>query len=394
MIIEKKEIQNYVLDVTISVEKEEFDQARREVYLKHTDIYPVSGYAGGMAPLDELEKNYGPAVLYDEALEVVVPKMFSGFLSSEGLRIVCKPSMYDMKFNEGGVLFSIKADLYPDVKLGRYKGLSVPYRRAGEQDLFERAVIQQACMNMVGEIPPHMIEQKLNEIIAREKLNVSNEAIYHLLADAEKILSRGYAAAGVNRRPSQIKAESMDLMVQTVSEEHQDDWQEFFKDQVKIMAERYHSPLPEGYDEELQNIIDERMKEKNEMDKDKLIDEIFDSYLNSQALTRDEWKKKRSAQAAREVCVDLLLDSVAEKEHIGVNDTELHEALENIGSQVNMSSEEVEEKIDTDPVRWKLMRDKALTMILDSAVTDEEGRVKRLKQKKAGTAVYGGTESL
>ena len=382
MRITEKNIQDHRLQVSIFVEKEEFDRARKKAYMDHTDKYPVQGSAGGLASLADLEKTYGPAVLYDEALDDVVPEMFNGFLKKEGLRIVGRPEMNDMKFQDGGVLFSVKADLYPDVELGQYRDLKVPYIRAGEQDLFERAVIREACGNMTGEIPPHMVELKMNSIMAREKLNVCNEAIYHLLADAERILKRGYEAAEVYRRPSQIKEESMDLMLETVSEEHQDDWKNFFKERITLMAERYHSPLPGDYDSRLDKIIADRIREKNEMDKDELIEQVFQSYLDSLSLSESEWKKKRYSQAAREVCVDLLLDKVASEEELRVDDQELHSALEEIAAQVNMTCEEVEEKMDVEPVRQKMMRDKALVLILDSAATDEEGRRKRIEEEE------------
>ena len=397
MKITEKNIKDHKLKVSIFVEKGEFDRARNRAYLSHTDKYPVKGCAGGLASLSDLEKTYGPAVLYDEALDDVVPDMFNSFLVKEGLRIVGRPEMKDMSFRDGGVLFSIVADLYPDVHLGQYKGIKVPYIRAGEQDLFERSVIREACGNMTGEIPPHMVEQKMNAIMAREKLNVCNEAIYHLLADAEKILKRGYEAAGVFRRQSQIEEESMDLMLETVAEEHQNDWRDFFKERITVMAERYHSPLPDDYDSQLDRIIAGRIREKNEMEKEALIEQVFQAYLRSLSLSESEWKKKRYFQAAREVCVDLLLDKVASKEGIRVDDQELHSALEEIAGQVNMTCEEVEEKMDVEPVRQKMMRDKALVLILNSASTDDDGRKKRIEEeeekKSDGTAGKGTGES-
>ena len=60
-----------ILQVMLCAEAEEFREARRRAYLEHTDRYPVPGCAGGLASLTDLEKVYGPAVLYDEALELL-----------------------------------------------------------------------------------------------------------------------------------------------------------------------------------------------------------------------------------------------------------------------------------------------------------------------------------
>lgn len=385
MRIEKKDISNYILDVTISAEKSEFDDARRKAYIENTDRYAVPGTAAGMADVDELEKLYGPAVLYDEAIEKIVPELFGKFLDDECIRITGKPEMYDMQFENGGVTFSIKAYMYPDIEPGQYRDICVPFRRSGEQEQFEKAVLQKACENMKGEIPPHMIEQKLDAIIAREKMNIAGEAIYHLLADALAILKEAYNAAGAARPLVQVRREAMDLMLQTVSEEHAGDWQSFFRDEITVMAERYHV-LPENFGQQLDNIIDGRMKNKSVMKHDDLIDEVFSAYLGSLELTEEQWKNQRQIQAAKEVCLDLMLDAVAEKEKLGITDDEIRQAVEGIAAQCGVEPEEAEAELDRKALEWKLLRDKAAALVLDSAKTDEELR-SRLEAERAAETV-------
>jgi len=384
MKIENKEIRNCILKVTIAVEKQEFDQARRRVYLDNTEHYPVPGIAPGTAQLSDLEETYGPAVLYDEALSRVVPEMFNEFLAREGLRIVGRPRVDDMKFTGGGVSFDVTAELYPQVELGRYLEIRVPYNRMGEQDLFEKAVLRQACENLQGEVPEHMVREKLAAITAREKLNVSNEAIYHLLADANVILNQAYEALGVARPASQVHHEAEDLMLQTVSGEHQEDWKEYFQEQIAATVARFHD-LPPDFAETLGRIIDRRMKNKNAMKQEDLIDEIFGYYLGSQDLSEKQWQEQRRVQAAREVCLDLLLDAVAEKEQIELNPQELQDALEDIAARCNMEVDDVAKQMDVKPLEWQLKRDRARALILDSGVTDEEARAARLAaEEKAG----------
>ena len=80
MNIEKKQIKNHMLHVTLTIDKMEFDAARKEAYIGNTDHYPVMGIAPGMASIPDLEKIYGPAVLYDEAMAIVeyVSPFFAG----------------------------------------------------------------------------------------------------------------------------------------------------------------------------------------------------------------------------------------------------------------------------------------------------------------------------
>lgn len=382
MQITNKETKDYILRVEIAVDKEEFDRARHKAYMDQTDRYPVMGKAPGLALLSDLEMTYGPAVLFDEALEKVIPDAFNQALTEGGYRIMGRPKVDDMQFTpDGGVKFSVQADLYPDVTLGQYLGIAVPYRRSEQQFEFERAVVQKACENMQGEIPPHMIEQKLDAITAQEKINVNNDAVYHLLADMLVLVDQAYKAAGVVRPMVQVRREAMDLMLQTASSEHELDWKEFFRSQIRDMAERYHD-LPADFDQQLEKLLADRDKAKAAMTPEEKTEELFKAYLGSLELTEEQWRNQRQMQAARDVCLDLLLDAVAKEEKIEVGPDEVHQFIEEIAAQANMEPEEAEANINKEPLIWKLQRDKALMLILNSAVTDEEAK-KKLDAKRA-----------
>ena len=381
MEILNKNTENYVLNVEIEVDKAEFDDARKKAYLDNTDRYPVIDQAPGLATISALERTYGPAVLYDEALGILIPETFNGFLSEEGIRIMGKPQVDNMEFTPGGgVKFSVKADMFPEVELGEYKGIAVPFRRSEQQLEFEKAVIQKACENMKGEIPPHMIEQKINAIAAQTKISVNNDAVYHLLSDMLVLVDEAYKAAGAVRPKVQVRREAMDLMLQTASAEHESDWKEFFRQQIRDMAERYHD-LPADFDEQVDKILKNREEKKASMTPDERTEELFKTYLGSLELSEEQWRNQTTTQAAKDVCLDLLLDAVAEKENIEVTNDEVHQFIEDIAASCNMESAEAEANIDKEPLIWKLKRDKALALVLNSAVTDEEGK-KKLDAKR------------
>ena len=374
MNITKQEIKDYILNVEIEVDKDEFDNARRRAYMDHPDRYPVIDRAPGLASLEELERTYGPAVLFDEALEQVIPDTFNRFLSENGIRIMGRPQVDDMQFTPGGgVHFNVKEDVYPDIELGQYRDIAVPFERSGQQLEFEQAVVQKACENMKGEIPPHMIEQKLDAIIAQQKVNVNNDAVYHLLADMLVVLKEAYEAAGAVRPMVQVRREAMYLMLQTASSDNQDDWKGFFRTQVRAMVERYHD-LPEDFDTKLEALLKKREEAKKKLSPEELTEELFKAYLGSLELTEEQWRNQRQVQAAKDVCLDLLLDAVAVKEKIEVTPSEIRQFIESIAAQVGMEPEEAEANINKDPLIWKLKRDKALELILNTAVTDEEGK--------------------
>lgn len=110
MKVESYEKKDGILQVMLCAEAEEFREARRRAYLEHTDRYPVPGCAGGLASLTDLENVYGPAVLYDEALELAVPELFGNLLKEKKIRIMGKPRMEHLTFTpEGGARFRVSS---------------------------------------------------------------------------------------------------------------------------------------------------------------------------------------------------------------------------------------------------------------------------------------------
>ena len=382
MQVKKKEIKDSVLKVELSINKGEFDAARKKAYLAATDHYPVMGKAPGLAELADLEKSYGPAVLYDEAIALVLPEAFQNFLKQEKIRVMGKPQVEDISFEEaGGVAFRITADMFPQIILGQYEGIAVPYSRMENQVEFEQAVLQKACESMQGEIPLHMVEQKLNAIEAQKKIDVNNDSIYHLLADMLEILDEAYKAAGAVRPMVQVRREALDLMLQTASAENENDWQNFFQQQIRNMVERYHD-LPQDFDAIVDQIHRKRKEKVEKYTPEELTAELFKVFLGSMELSEEQWRNQMRLQAAREVCLDLLLMGVAEEKKIEISAEEVHAFITELADRYQMQEEEVEANISKEPLIDKLKRDKALAYILSSAVTDEAGKAERERKQK------------
>ena len=376
MRIIRKEIKDSILNMELLIDKEEFNEARRKAYLDHPDRYPITDVVPGSATLTILEWNYGPAVLFDEALENAIPEAFSKVLVQENLRIVDNPELGDIHFVPGGgVSFVAKANLYPKVELGQYKEIAVPYSRLEQQKEFEHAVLQKACENMKCEIPTHMIEKKLDAITDKAKNRINNDPVYKLLADMVEVLDEAYKAVGAVRPKKQVHQEATELMLKTVSAEHEKDWGEFFGGLVKAMVKRCHD-IPEGFDQKLKEIITNRSVKRHEMSPEEMADDLFVAFLGSMGLTADQWRDQNQPQAAKEVYMDLMLDAVAEKEMLGASEEEMHHYLEELAELHAVKPEELEAKISKESMIWMLKHDKALTLILDSARTDEEDKKK------------------
>lgn len=364
-----KEIIDGVLSVTLQILPEEFEKALQDAYVENTERFVVPGYAPGLAPRNKIEEFYGVSALYDEALDLCIPKIYNTFLEENNISIIGRPCLTEVNWmTEGGVSFTITCDLYPTVKLGTYKGITVTEKREDDEEVFSAAVLTKACMNMETTVPNGMIEQKLNAIIAQEKIRINQDAIYHVLADSIEILEKAYHKLGVNRPKLQVRAEALDIMLQTVSKDNKQVTKEFFAELVKELLERYRS-IPKDIDTILDTIIDERSKKKGTMTADQKAAEAFDAYLGSLELNEKQWREQRHLQAADAALFDLLLNEVAKKENLSVSASEIQAAFYEISNQCDVEIDEVTANIDQQLVYEQLLRDKARHFILDNAIT-------------------------
>lgn len=363
-----KSIDSETLSVTLRIEPQEFEKALHDAYLDHAETYVVPGYAPGLAPREKIEETYGLTALYDEALDLCVPQMYHTFLAENNLRTVGKPQLTAVTWLEGGASFTVTCDLYPQVQLGAYKHIEVTVTREKDEEAFAAAVLTKACTNMTAVVPDGMVQQRLNSMIAQEKLQINQDPIYHLLADTIDILEHAYHEVGINRPKAQVRAEALDAMLQTVSKDNQTVTQEFFTDCIRELVSRYRS-IPNDMDAIIEQLIQTRKEKKRQMSADEKADAAFDAYLGSLELTEKQWRTERSREAENTARFDLLLHAVAEKEQLAISTDELHTVYVNIANQCGVDVDEVIPALDRQLIREQLLRDKARTFILDHAVS-------------------------
>ncbi|HWQ80391.1 MAG TPA: trigger factor [Anaerovoracaceae bacterium] len=370
-----------VLTVTILIEPDEFTVALEKAYQDHREKYRVPGWQGGKAPRAELERVYGPDVLYAEALDRTIPILYGKFVSANRITQAGQPEIVDVSWRpDGGAAFTVRADVYPAVHLGQYKWLAVrtpsisgPEGDSEEvhektyEEALKDAVLDEAARRIEVDIPEGMIKRKLDALTAQEKLRINQEAIYNVLANTVYILDKAYRAAGVARPLSQVRQEAMDVMLQSVSADHGDPSVERFS---RLLTEsvRLYRELPPGFAVTLEQIILEREQEQNKMKPEERVNEVFAAYLGSLNITEEAWRAQHWSKAAGLVRRDLLLDAVAEAEKISVTAEEMEAAYLHIAEQCGVDAEQVKAEAGAGAVEWQLRREKAARLIVDSAV--------------------------
>lgn len=129
-VLNKEMKENRRVELTIRVERQEWQQALDDAYQANRDLYPVDGCAPGKATRQALEQAYAPDVFYQEAVNATFPRALVEAFGREEILVAGAPELRIVDIGPESFTFAALAELYPEVKLGQYKGLSAPMPRA------------------------------------------------------------------------------------------------------------------------------------------------------------------------------------------------------------------------------------------------------------------------
>lgn len=123
--LEKLDKNFVALEVTFDTE--EVEEALSESYKRVVKKVNIPGFRKGHVPRAILEKQFGKEVLYEEAIDVILPKGYLKALEEYKLEPIDQPKLDVKEAFEAGKPFVFKAtvEVLPEVKLGQYKGLEI-----------------------------------------------------------------------------------------------------------------------------------------------------------------------------------------------------------------------------------------------------------------------------
>lgn len=132
----KKELlEDKRVQLTINVEKKEWDDALEHAYEKTKSKYNIQGFRKGHAPRKVIEKNYGDTVFFDEAIDDCFYRYYFEVLSKEkDIKAVSYPEVNVSKIDDNGLELVLKVTCKPEVTLGEYKGLKVEKEEVKVED--------------------------------------------------------------------------------------------------------------------------------------------------------------------------------------------------------------------------------------------------------------------
>ena len=120
-----KKKDNGVFEASVSVDKNEWEQAVNNAYEKNKGKYSVPGFRKGHAPRNIIEKNYGIGVFMHDAIDEIYYKAYTTVLKEhEEVNPIDAPKLDINKMDENGLEMVLTIVCVPEFELAPYKGLT------------------------------------------------------------------------------------------------------------------------------------------------------------------------------------------------------------------------------------------------------------------------------
>lgn len=425
MLKSKNQIETNKYELEIEVTAEAFEEAVQKVYLKNKSKISVPGFRPGKAPRKIVEKEYGEAVFYEEAVNEVYGPAIEEAVKEAELILVTAPDVEVTEVSkENGVKFKAVCTTKPVVDIKDYKGIKVTKTVNDVTDeqveheighMLEKNsrtinVDDRACENGdtvvidfegfkddvafeggkaekfsltlgSGQFIPGFEDQVAGHSIGDEfDINVTFPEDYQAeeLAGAPVVFKIKLHEIKMNELPELDDDFVKDTSDFNTVEELRADVKKHLAEEAEKRADaEVESAILDAVIERLEGEIPDVMYENKVSD---MIDDLsnrlmqqgikLDMYLQFTGMTMDALKENYREQAEKQVKLRLALEKVVELENITATEEDIEAEFEHIGGLYNMPKETVKQYIRPEDIKLDCEVEKAVALIKEAAVID------------------------
>ena len=434
--------------LTIETSAEEFEAAVNKAYLKMRGKINVPGFRVGKAPRKIIEKMYGAEVFYEEAVNILLPDAYEDAVKEKELNVVGYPEVELESCTKDGVVFKCTVAVYPEVKLGQYKGLEAPKAevKVAAADVnarlkemadrnsrlvsVERAVKKGDTADIDFEGFDNGVafdggkgENFDLEIGSGSFVPGFEEQLIGMKAGEEKDIDITFPE---NYTPElagkpvvfHVKVNEVKVKeVPAIDDEFAKDVSEFdtLKDlkadiKKKMTAERTEAAqrafedvlmakVAEGVEADIpQEMVELQAERMMEQFKQQLASQgiPFDQYLKMTGTTEADFRKQADGPAAEQVKMDLAVEAIIKAEGLDASDEDVENELKNVAEKYGMDLDTVKKYLRPEDVKEQVIREKVVKLVADNAVAvapaeekaelEEKGEIVEKKPAKKAAA--------
>ncbi|MCR5546691.1 MAG: trigger factor [Lachnospiraceae bacterium] len=126
MSVKVENLDNNMAKLTVEVEADRLNEAIKKAYNRQKNRISVPGFRKGKVPQQMIEKMYGPEIFFDDAANLLIQEEYPKAYDESGLDIVSQPEIEVVQIEKGKTfIFTAEVALKPEVKLGKYNGITV-----------------------------------------------------------------------------------------------------------------------------------------------------------------------------------------------------------------------------------------------------------------------------
>ncbi|MBN2058059.1 MAG: hypothetical protein JW782_04640 [Candidatus Saganbacteria bacterium] len=349
IVAQKREGNTAILE--IEEEYQAFVRAYDQALVAAGKEIKLPGFRPGKAPKELIERSVNKDVVEGRAAQMLISELYPSVLDEAKLEPVDFPNVeiVQQKKNKP-FIFKIIVDVYPEVKLGKYKGLSVEKKKVEvtETDV-DRILgsIQNRFAKKDKNGKPELMP--LNDDFAKKVSHFGTLA--ELRAELEQALTRD--------RQAEADADMRNQLV------------------ARAVAETKMDIPPAMIEREIDVMIDEM---RVSLARTGL---SFDDYLKG--IKKDEKTMREDFRKSADLRVrgKVILRAVAEAEKMKINEEDMEAELKNLAGSSGEKLEEIRQRLKQEGRRYieeYLLRQKALDFLAEKAKIKE---VKAEKQEEA-----------
>ena len=428
--------------LTIETSAEEFEAAVNKAYLKMRGKINVPGFRVGKAPRKIIEKMYGAEVFYEEAVNIILPDAYEAAVKEQELDVVGYPEVELESCTKDGVVFKCTVAVYPEVKLGQYKGLEAPKAevkvvaadvnarlkemadRNSRLVSVERAVKKGDTADIdfegfdngvafdggkgenfdleigSGSFVPGFEEQLIGMKAGEEKdiditfpENYTPElagkpVVFHVKVNEVKVKEVPALDDEFAKDVSEfdtLKELKADIKKKLTAERTESAQRAFEDVLMAKVAEGVEADVPH-------EMVELQAEQMTEGFKQQLASQgiPFDQYLKMTNTTEADFKSQAYGPAEQQVKMDLAVSAIVKAENLEATDDEVEAEMKKVADRYGMDLDTVKKYLRPEEVKEQVIREKVIKLVADNAVAvapaealaEEESEAEAAEEKK------------
>ena len=435
MSVQVENLEKNMAKLTIEVAAEEVEKAMEASYQKQKSRISIPGFRRGKVPRKMIEKMYGEAVFYDDAVNTLIQEHYPDAADESGVDIVSRPTVDVVQIGSGKpFIFTAEVAVRPEVTLGKYKGVQVTkIDTAVTDEEIEKELESEREKNArTVSVTDRPAANGDTVVIDYEGFcdgvafdggkdeNHSLELGSHSFVDTfeDQLVGKNvgddvevnvtfpekYHSADLAGKPALFKVKIHEIRAKELPELNDEfaqdvsecDSLDAFKEEIggRLTEHKENEAKRAKEDEAIQKIIDKSTMEIPEAMLDTQCDNMvnefaqrimqsglsLEQYMQFSGLTMDKLKDQVRPEAETRIKSSLVLEQIAKEENIEVTEEEIDAEIGKMAAAYGMEADKLKEHMG-DKEKQSIRRDLSVSKAVDLVMENVKEKAKSKSKK-------------